>query len=71
MTVKLLSTELDVPVETASQGLKRLERGGVVRDRTRQGRGRIYAAEEVINVLSRPYGSDIGIALASAREVLT
>lgn len=70
MTVALLAAELEVSVQAASQGLQRLEKAGVVRDRSMRGRNRIYAAEEVIAVLARSFGSDIDVVLQSARSAL-
>ena len=58
-------------MQAASQGLQRLEKAGVVRDRSGRGRGRVYAAEEVIGVLARPFDMDIEMALEGARNALT
>lgn len=71
ITVKLLATELNVSTQAASQGLHRLEKAGVVRDRSGHGRSRIYAAEEVIGILARPFGMDTEVALEGARNALT
>jgi DNA-binding transcriptional regulator YhcF (GntR family) len=71
MTVKLLATELNVSMQAASQGLQRLEKAGVLRDRSGHGRSRIYAAEEVIAILARPFGIDTEVALEGARNALT
>jgi Fic family protein len=70
LTIKLLAAELDVSLQAASDGMNRLEKAGVVRDRSGHGRGRIYAAEEVISVLARPFGADIDVMLEGARNVL-
>ena len=70
VNVKLLAFELKVSMQAASQSLHRLEKAGVVRDRSGRGRGRIFAAEEVIGVLSRPFGKDIEVALEGARNGL-
>jgi len=71
LTIKAMATELGVSVQAASDGINRLEKAGVIRDRSGQGRRRIYAAEEVISVLARPFGADIEVVLESARSVLT
>ncbi len=71
MTVKLLAAELNVSMQAASQGLQRLEKAGVLRDRSGHGRSRIYAAEEVIAILARPFGMDTEVALEGARNALT
>ena len=70
INVKLLAAELNVTVQAASQGLQRLEKAGVVRDRSGRGRGRIFAAEEVIAVLARPFGMDLEVAVEGARNAL-
>jgi len=70
VNVKLLAFELKVSMQAASQGLHRLEKAGVVRDRSGRGRGRIFAAEEVIGVLARPFGEDMEVALEGARNGL-
>ena len=71
VTVKLMADELGVSLEAASQGMRRLQEAGVVRDRSGRGRSRIYAAEEVIGILARPFGVAPEIALEGARAVLT
>ena len=71
LTIKTIAAELDVSVQAASDGINRLENAGVIRDRSGHGRGRVYAAEEVISVLARPFGVDIEVVLESARSVLT
>ena len=70
LTIKNLAAELGVSLQAASDGIDRLERAGVVRDRSVHGRRRIYAAEEVISVLARPFGADIDVVLEGARNVL-
>jgi Fic family protein len=70
INVKLIASELAVSVQAASQGLRRLEKAGVVKDRSGHGRGRIFAAEEVISVLARPFGVDIEVALEAAGNLL-
>lgn len=71
ITVSRLSNELAVSVQAANQGLRRLEDAGVVRDRSKRGRNRIYAAEEVISVLARPFGANVGVVLEGAQSALT
>ena len=71
ITVKLMAAELGVSLEAATQGMRRLQQAGVVRDRSGRGYGRIFAAEEVIGILARPFGLDPEVTLEGAREVLT
>ena len=71
LTIKAMAAELEVSVQAASDGINRLEKAGVIRDRSGHGRGRVYAAEEVICVLARPFGADIEMVLESAQNMLT
>jgi Fic family protein len=61
-----LAKLLDVPFESASKALATLASRGVVKERTGYLRNRIFAAEEVIAILSRPFGSDVADAMALA-----
>jgi Fic family protein len=70
MTVKALAAELSVSGQAANEAMRRLEQAAVVRERSGRGRGRLFAAEEVINVLGRTFGSDPEIALEGARRIL-
>ena len=47
-----------------------LESKHVIHERTGHGRNRIFAAEEVIAVLARPFGEEPDIALEGARRTL-
>jgi Fic family protein len=71
LTVKTMTSELGVSVQAASDGIKRLEEAGIIRDRSGRGRGRVYAAEEVVGVLARPFGADVELVLESAQNVLS
>ncbi|MGB5344630.1 MAG: Fic family protein [Woeseia sp.] len=70
MTVKLLAAELNVSSQAANEAMRRLEQAAVVKERSGRGRGRQFAAEEVINVLGRSFRSDPEIALEGARRIL-
>jgi Fic family protein len=70
ITARQLSKELGVSFQAASTALKSLEKSGVVRERTGYGRNRVFAAEEVVALLSRPFGQDPAIALEGGRDVL-
>lgn len=70
MTVRQLSAELGVSFQAASTALKSLEKAGIVRERTGYGRNRVFAAEEVIALLSRCFGQDPEVALEGGRDVL-
>lgn len=70
VSVKVLAAELKVSTQAANQALQRLEQTAVVRESSGRGRGRIFAAEEIISVLGRPFGADTDIALEAARNTL-
>ncbi|MDE2511205.1 MAG: hypothetical protein KGL74_08790, partial [Elusimicrobia bacterium] len=50
--------------------LEQLVERGVVRNRGRAGRTQLFAAEELIALLSRPFGSDAMAALEKGRALL-
>lgn len=70
ITARQLSEELGVSFQAASTALKSLEKAGIVRERTGYGRNRVFAAEEVVALLSRPFGQDPAIALEGGRDAL-
>lgn len=70
LTVKVLAAELNVSSQAANEAMRRLEQAAVVKERSGRGRGRQFAAEEVISVLGRSFGSDPEIALEGARRIL-
>ncbi len=70
ITAGILSDELGVSFQAASNALNMLQKKHVVRERTGHGRNRVFAAEEVIAILARPFGEEPDIALESARRVL-
>jgi Fic family protein len=66
-TVKSLRAGLDVSLEAANQAAASLAKARIVRERTGFGRNRVFAAEEVISVLARRFGSSPAEALEGAR----
>src|SRR3546814_8179961 len=70
LTAKVLAAELDVSFQAASSALNALARAGILRERTGHGRNRLFAAEEVIALLARPFAEDPEIALEGARRLL-
>jgi Fic family protein len=65
-----LARLLEVPFESASKALATLAARGVVKERTGYRRNRIFAAEEVLALLARPFGGRIADALALAERAL-
>ena len=70
VTIAVLVNELGVTKEAARVALEQLVKRGVVRNRGRAGRTQLFAAEELISLLSRPFGSDAEAALAQGRALL-
>lgn len=70
MTANELKNELDVSFEAANNALKSLATAGVIRERTGDGRNRIFAAEEVLELIGRTFGEDTDSALTRARKLL-
>ena len=65
-----LAKLLDIPFESASKALTTLASRKVVKERTGYRRNRIFAAEEVIAILSRPFGSSIADTMTLAGRIL-
>lgn len=65
-----LADSLDISFQAASSALKSLAERKVVAERTGQERNRIFAAEEVIALIARPFGEDPGQALVESRGLL-
>ncbi len=71
VTARLLEKEMAVSFQAANGALGHLCDSGVVVERTKRRRGRVFAAEEIVRVLSRPFGENPSHALAAARRALT
>ena len=69
-TVENLRAELNCSAQSAALAVKHLVKAHVVRERTGNKRNRLFAAEEVIILLSRDHGSDIDLALEKALRIL-
>jgi Fic family protein len=69
-TVKELELNLKVSAQAANTAADLLQKKGVVRERTGFERNRVFAAEEVISLLSRRFGADPREALEGARHMM-
>ena len=69
-TVKQLQSHLGVSVPAAARAAAQLVAKKVVRERTGFGRNRVFAAEEVIELLSRRFGDPPAAALERAQILL-
>lgn len=66
-TVKQLQKKLCVSLQAANTAVHLLQKYQIIRERTGFERNRVFAAEEVISLLSRRFGSDPQEALEGAR----
>lgn len=69
-TMENLRTELGCSAQAASVAIKKLINARIIKERTGNKRNRLFAAEEVIAILSRDHGSDIEVAMAYAHHLL-
>ena len=69
-TVENLRSELNCSSQAAAVAAKLLVAAHIVIERTGNKRNRLFAAEEVIILLSRDHGSDIDVAMEKASYLL-
>ncbi|WP_347359255.1 Fic family protein [Bdellovibrio sp.] len=69
-SVKILMNLLEVSAPAANRAVEQLVDAGIVRERTGFGRNRIFAAEEVISLLSRPMTESVEDSLLRAKSLL-
>ena len=65
-----LEKELEIKSTAADDAIKALVNKKIIRFRKLENRHKIYAAEELIQILSRPFGSEIELALEKAQLLL-
>ncbi|HEY8270500.1 MAG TPA: Fic family protein [Pseudobdellovibrionaceae bacterium] len=70
LSVKLLEKRLKISQPAAKRAIDQLCDARILRERTGMGRNRIFAAEEVIELLARPFGESTVIALERAASLL-
>ncbi len=69
LTVKRLQGMVKVSQPAAKRAIEQLQAAKILRERTGLGRNRVFAAEEVIEILARPFGEDIQTALERAESL--
>lgn len=69
LTVKTLQRILKVSQPATKRAIDQLQAAKILRERTGLGRNRIFAAEEVIEILARPFGESVKTALARAESL--
>ena len=62
--------KLHISKPASTHAINQLVEKKIIRHRKYENRKPIYAAEELIHILSRPFGSDIELALLKARELM-
>jgi Fic family protein len=70
VSASFLETELGISQTASVTTINALVKKKIIRFRKIEKRKKIYAAEELIQVLSRPFGSDIDLALEKAEKLL-
>jgi Fic family protein len=58
VTAKRLANLLDIAVSQAHQAIAQLEQAGILTERTGYARNRIYAANEALAIINRPFGEE-------------
>jgi Fic family protein len=70
LSVKLLEKRLKISQPAAKRAIDQLCNAKILRERTGMGRNRIFAAEEVIELLARPFGESTTNAIERAACLL-
>ncbi len=70
ITSEILARELKISGPAAHRALKQLVEKKIIKKRYKENRSVIYAAEELIQILSRKFGTDIDLALEQAKIYL-
>lgn len=70
ISTSVLQEELGISKTASTDTINSLVKRKIIRFRKTENRKRIYAAEELIQILSRPFGSDIDLALEKAHGLL-
>lgn len=66
----VLQEKLKISGPASTNAINQLVEKKIIRHREFENRKPIYAAEELIHILSRPFGTDIDLALMKARELM-
>ncbi|MGZ3789438.1 MAG: Fic family protein [Bacteriovorax sp.] len=66
----ILKEKLQISAPASTNAINQLIEKKIIRHRHFENRKPIYAAEELIHILSRPFGTDIDLALEKARLLL-
>lgn len=70
ITSSVLQEDLKISGPASTHAINQLVDKGIIVHRKFENRKPVYAAEELIQILARPFGSEIDIALQKARRIL-
>lgn len=70
LSVKFVQEKLGISQPAAKRAIDQLVAGKILRERTGQGRNRIFAAEEVVELLARPFGELTSTSILRAQKHL-
>jgi Fic family protein len=70
ITSSILQKELQISGPASTNAINQLVEKGIIVHRKFENRKPVYAAEELIQILARPFGSDIDLALEKAQKLL-
>lgn len=70
LSSSILKEKLQISAPASTNAINQLVERKIIRHRHFENRKPIYAAEELIHILSRPFGSDIDLALEKAQRLL-
>jgi Fic family protein len=70
ITTETLEIKLRVSTPASARAIKQLVAAKIIRFREVENRTKVYAAEELIQILARPFGSDIDLALEKAMNLM-
>lgn len=70
ITSSVLQEELQISGPASTNAINQLVDKGIIVHRKFENRKPVYAAEELIQILARPFGSEVELALEKARRLL-
>lgn len=68
LTANTVRDMLGVSYQAANNAIASLQERGILVERTQQSRNRLFAAEEVLALVSKPFGADVNDVLKKVRE---
>jgi Fic family protein len=71
ITASVLQRELGISGPASTNAINQLVNKKIIRHRRFENRKPVYAAEELIQILSRPFGGEIELALEKAKRLFT